>query len=142
MNLQNVMTSDPACATPTTPIADVARMMVANDCGLLPVVNDLESRQLVGVISDRDIVVRAVAQGRDPATLNTAALMTKPGLSATCDTDLTDCCEMMESNQIRRLPVLDDQGKVCGIVSLADLAQREHDPVLIAEVVREVCAPR
>lgn len=141
MNLQNVMTTDPACATPATPLVDVARMMLANDCGLLPVVDDLEHRQLLGVISDRDIVVRAIAQSRNPLTLTTEALMTAPALWVEEDTDLADCCELMETNRIRRLPVRDAQGRVCGIVSLADLARHENQAALVGEVVREVSTP-
>lgn len=142
MSLQTAMTSDPACATPGTPLTDVARMMVANDCGLLPVVDDLETRKLVGVVSDRDIVIRAVANQRNPLQLTAADVMTAPALSVEADAGMLECCELLEANQVRRMPVVDDGGRVCGIISLADLAQREHDHALVAEVMREVSVPR
>ncbi len=141
MNLQAVMTSDPACATPMTPLGEVAQMMVANDCGLIPVVDDMDSRHLTGVITDRDMVVRAVAHGRNPLDMCAGDIMTTPGVSVTADTSVDECCEIMETNQIRRVPVVDRDGRIDGIVALADLA-RVEDSDTVAEVVREVSESR
>lgn len=123
MTVASAMTKTPACCTPESSLIEVAHMMVDNDCGQIPVVEELTQRKLIGVITDRDIAVRFVAEGRDPAQTKACDCMTKPGISVTEGTSLLDCCEIMESNKVRRLPVIDDKGGVVGIVSLADVSR-------------------
>jgi CBS domain-containing protein len=140
MRVIDIMTFDPACCTPETMLPTVAGLMVQNDCGEIPVVDDLENRKLVGAITDRDIVCRAIAAGRDPMNTNVAAVMSSPVVSIEEEADLDECCEKMEQYQIRRIPVVDAAGRVCGIIAQADIASlaglRE-----IAEVVKEISQP-
>jgi CBS domain-containing protein len=137
MSVKNVMTENPACCTPGTPLSDVARLMVENDCGEIPVVEDMASRKLVGVITDRDITTRIVATGRNSAEAKATDCMTTPCVSVTGDSTLETCCEVMESNKIRRVPVVDGKGGVVGIVALADVV-RTANAATTQSVVKEV----
>ena len=137
MSVATVMTEHPACCTPTSSLTEVARLMVENDCGEIPVVEDMMSRKLAGVITDRDIATRVVATGRNTADAKASDCMTTPAIAVTADTSLEDCCEVMESAKIRRVPVIDDKGGVIGIVSLADVV-RSANASTTQSVVKEV----
>lgn len=137
MTIESLMTPNPACCTPETPIADVAQMMVARDCGQIPVVDNVSSRKLLGVVTDRDITTRIVARGHDPQKATAADCMSAPGISVDLNSSFAECCERMESNKIRRLPVVDANGGVCGIVALADVARLANASATVA-VVKEV----
>ena len=140
MNVQDVMTAGPACCTPETGLQEVARMMEENDCGCVPVVEDENSRELAGVVTDRDIVMRAVAQGKNPLDMTASEVMSTPVATATPEESVEDCCATMEENQVRRIPVVDSAGGCCGMVSQADIARRT-DEKDAGEVVREVSRP-
>lgn len=120
MKLSEVMTSKPACCTPDTPLQEVAHLMVAHDCGEIPVC-DPQGKPL-GVVTDRDITVRAVAQGLNPLEKKARDVMSSPCHTVDEDCSLGDCCERMESLQLRRMLVVDGNGRLCGIVALADVA--------------------
>ena len=137
MEVKDVMTPDPACCTPETPLREAACLMVENDCGEIPVVEDEASRRPVGVITDRDITCRAVAVGLNPLELRVADCMSAPCVTVTPDTPLEECIKVMEENRIRRVPVVDAGGACCGIVALADIA-RHAGRRDTAEVVKEV----
>jgi CBS domain-containing protein len=137
MDVRTAMTADPACCTPTTPLHLVARMMVDNDCGEIPVVDDHESRRPLGVVTDRDITVRAVARGLNPLDLPASEIMTSPVVTVSPETPLKQCCEVMENHQIRRVVVVDETGKLCGIVAVADVAKNAGRNAT-GEVVKEV----
>ncbi|HET6603043.1 MAG TPA: CBS domain-containing protein [Xanthomonadaceae bacterium] len=141
MKVKDVMTANPTCCTPSTPLREVARMMVDCDCGEIPVVENEGSRHLVGVLTDRDITVRTVAQGINPLETTAGEVMTGSPISVTPATEMDDCCNLMEENRIRRVPVLDESGSLCGIVSLADVALRGRDRKDTLEVVKEVSQP-
>lgn len=137
MVIQDIMTEDPACCTPETGLQEVAQMMVDCDCGCIPVVDDDDARMPVGMITDRDITCRVVAQGKNPLDLTARDAMTSTVVSVTPDTSLEDCLNLMEESQIRRIAVVDEQGAVCGIVAQADIANNAG-PRQTAEVVQEV----
>ena len=139
MNVQSVMTSNPACCTTSTPLRDVAQMMVQRDCGQIPVVN--EAGAPVGVITDRDITVRMVASGRDTLAGCAGDAMSSPAQTVRIDSPLKDTVCLMEASKIRRVPVVDANGKLAGMVSLADLALSGKDAATI-EVVKEVSEPK
>src|SRR6266851_8513979 len=140
MKVKEVMTADPACCTPETGLQEVAQMMIDHDCGEVPVVGNKQSRIPVGVITDRDIVCRAIAKGLNPLELTVAECMSKPCLTVPSNMSLEGCCKVLEENQIRRVPVVDAAGSCCGIVSLADIALRAGQSI-VAEVVKEVSEP-
>ena len=140
MEVERIMTSDPACCTPDTPLQEVARLMVENDCGQIPVVENGSSRRTVGVITDRDIVCRTLARGENPLNLTAEHIMTRPVLTVRPDTKVEECCRLMEERQVRRAPVEDESGRCCGIISLADIAQNLSEKTT-GEVVRTVSQP-
>ncbi|MET0892950.1 MAG: CBS domain-containing protein, partial [Pseudoxanthomonas sp.] len=138
MTVQSVMTSNPASCTTSTPLRDVAQMMVTHDCGQIPVVDDAGAP--VGVITDRDITVRMVASGRDTLAGCASDAMSSPAQTVRVDSPLKDAVCLMEASRIRRIPVVDASGKLAGMVSLADLALNGKDEATM-EVVKEVSSP-
>ena len=139
MQVKDLMTSNPACCTADTPLHEVARLMLENDCGEIPVVEDQNRKVLAGVVTDRDIVVRVIAKGNDPREATAGDAMSSPVVSVTPDMDIDECCRLMEQKQIRRVPVA-DENKVCvGIVALADLARETKG--VAGEVIKEVSEP-
>ncbi|HEY8459479.1 MAG TPA: CBS domain-containing protein [Blastocatellia bacterium] len=137
MQVKDIMTREPACCTPDANLQDVARLMVECDCGEIPVVESKQNRKPIGVVTDRDICVRAVAQGKNPLEMTAGDCMSTPCVTVTPEMSVEDCCRVMEENQIRRVPVVDENGVCCGIVSQADIAQHASKQET-AEVVREV----
>ena len=137
MKVREVMTDSPQCCTPETGLQDVAQMMVDCDCGCIPVVDSKNSNMPVGMITDRDITCRVVAQGRNPLDLTARDAMTSTVVSVTPETSLEDCLDLMEESQVRRIAVVDKNGKICGIVAQADVA-RNADEQKTAEVVQQV----
>jgi CBS domain-containing protein len=137
IRVADVMTDDPGCCTPETGLQQVARMMVEYDCGCIPVVDSDDSKMPLGMITDRDIACRVVAQGLNPLDLTAREAMTSTVVSITPDTSLEECLDLMEESQVRRIAVVNDDGKICGIVAQADVA-RNADVRKTAEVVQEV----
>jgi CBS domain-containing protein len=140
MNVRDVMTSEPVCGTPETNLREIARLMVEHDCGEIPIVDSRESRRPIGVVTDRDITCRIVAAGRNPLELTAADCMSSPVVCVTPETSLEECCDLMEDNQVRRVPVVDESGRCCGIVAQSDVA-RKASRSLASELVKEVSEP-
>lgn len=140
MQIREIMTADVECCTPDTNLADVARMMVACDCGAIPVVDSPESMKPVGIITDRDIVTRIVAKGDNPMERKTGDAMSSGIACIDSESDLAECLRLMEERQIRRMPVVDKQGRLCGIVAQADIAEKTDDRAT-AELVKDVSQP-
>ena len=138
--LSSVMTPDPVVCTPDTPIREVAQMMTRNDCGEIPVVESERNAKPLGVVTDRDITLRIVAEGRDIASARASDAMTSPATTVREDASIDDVCALMEREQIRRVVVVNNAGKVCGIVAQADIARSGRDEET-AELVREVSEP-
>jgi CBS domain-containing protein len=140
MLVRDIMHFDPACCTPDTSLRQAAQMMERCDCGAIPVVAANDRKRPIGVITDRDIVCRAVAQGIDLSRGTVADCMSSRLETIHEDSSIEDCCENMERAQVRRMLVVNDDGELCGIVSQADVALRLQ-PDWAAEVVREVSRP-
>ena len=132
---RDVMTQDPACCSPHATLDEVAKLMIENDCGEIPVVD--ASDRPIGVITDRDIVCRAVAEGKNPAAHTVESVMSQPVITVRADAAIDDVLKTMERHKIRRVPVVDDGGCCTGIIAQADLAS-EAPPEKAAELVREV----
>ena len=140
MDVRKLMSKNPACCTPATSLREVARMMVDCDCGEIPVVDSQESMRPIGVITDRDITCRTVAEGKNPLEMTAGDCMTAPCVTIHESASIVDCAHVLKENRIRRVPVVDDEGRCCGIVSQADIARRMDE--LAAEVVKQVSQPR
>jgi len=125
MDVRDIMTDNPATCRPETNLRDVARLFVDHDCGAIPVVD--ESGRPIGIITDRDIAVRAVAEGKNPLDLPARDCMTPGTVTVTPDTGVKECMDLMGDHQVRRIPVVDENGRCCGIVSQADVALEAGD---------------
>jgi CBS domain-containing protein len=132
---REIMTPAPQCCSGETLLNEVANLMVEADCGEIPVTD--ASNRLIGVVTDRDIVVRVVALGKNPSAVTAAECMSEPVVVVNEDTSLEDVMSVMEENQIRRVPVVDASGCCCGIISQADVAL-SADKTETGEMVREV----
>ena len=137
MLVEEIMTKNPACCTAETSLQEVAQMMVEHDCGCIPVVENGETKEPIGVITDRDITIRTVAKGKNPLDLYASDVMSGNIVTITPDTTVEECCNLMESDQIRRVLVVDGNGACCGIVAQADVAINAPTHKT-AEVVQEV----
>jgi CBS domain-containing protein len=137
-DITSVMTANPTCCRHDTPLQQVAQMMIDKDCGMIPVV-DHDGRP-VGAVTDRDIATRIVAGGKDAATACACDAMTSPIQTVSSETTLHDATGVMEAHKIRRLIVVDGDGKLAGIAAIADLSLAGKDDAT-AEVVKKVSRP-
>jgi CBS domain-containing protein len=138
MQLQSIMTRDVHAIPPNMSLHDAAATMKALNVGALPV---CQNDKLIGLITDRDITVRAVAAGQDPQSCPVSDAMTSSLICCYENDDVEKAAQRMEDAQIRRLPVIDHRHQLVGIVSLGDLATRSHDGKLSSEVLEEVSQP-
>jgi CBS domain-containing protein len=134
MRISEVMTKSPSCCSSDTSLELVARAMVTCDCGSIPVT---DGDRIVGMITDRDIVTRAVAAGKCPLTMTAGDLMSHPVAVLRVDDSVEDALKSLEENQVRRAPVVDGSGQVVGIVSQSDLALNSPSP-LAGELVQSI----
>ena len=121
-NARDIMTDSPAVCTAETTAQDAARLMQDNDCGSLPVVESRDSMKLIGMVTDRDLALRILGRGQDPSTPIREA-MTRNVSSVKLDDDLDSIEGVMSGQQVRRVPVIDNNDRVVGIVAQADLAR-------------------
>jgi CBS domain-containing protein len=140
MNVKSMMTASPVCCHPDTSVTEAAKMMRDADCGSLPVVDDNGANKLVGIVTDRDIVMKCVARGKDPNDCRVRDCMTGNVISTSQSEDLDAAVSTMQREQIRRLPVIDDSGKCVGILAQADVALHA-DKSAVADLVRNVSEP-
>jgi len=141
MNARDIMTPTPCCTTTETTLPEVARLMVEHDCGAIPIIEDSMGKQVVGIITDRDIVCRTLAERRNPMDLRARDVMTPNVATVSSDSTIEEVCRTMEQRQVRRIPVVDADHSCIGIISQADLARKGSDQAT-AEVVKEVSQPR
>jgi CBS domain-containing protein len=142
MNIvSEIMTKNPVCCTPEMGIEEVAQLMLQFDCGEIPVVFSHAERKILGVVTDRDIVIRSIAQGLNPLSMNAEECMTYPPIVVKSTTSVEDCCQIMEDNQIRRVPVVDERENCCGMVSLSDIARKLQDHFAL-DLVKHVSIPQ
>lgn len=135
MNVEDVMTKNPASCNVNSSLKDVAMLMQQHDCGQIPVVDD--QNKPVGVITDRDITVRAVASGADVSSSQVKDFMSSPVNSICYNMPLKDAVCQMEAESVRRIPVVCEQGTLKGMLSLADLAKADKRDAT-AELVKKV----
>lgn len=137
MRVRDIMTIRPVTADVETPIRDIARRMADFRCGEIPIT---EGDRIVGVVTDRDIACRAVALSKDPTLTTAREVMTKTPATVAPDESLNDAIRLMEDLQVRRLPVVDEEGTIVGIISMTDIslyAPRRKAGTLLREVSRQ-----
>jgi CBS domain-containing protein len=133
-----VMTSKPVCCVPNDMVSRAAKLMKVGNIGAIPVVEDEQNRKLVGIVTDRDLALHIVAEGRDPKSTKVEAVMTANVVTCMADDDLQKALDAMASNQLRRIPVVDSENQLVGIIAQADVATRVDQPEKTAEVVKEI----
>ncbi len=134
----DVMTRNPVSARPDDSVASVARLMKENDIGPVPIVNDDNSKRLVGIVTDRDLAIKVVAAGRDPQTTPVSEVMTTNVITCRDDDDIETALDAMSTQQLRRIPVVDDGNMLLGIIAQADIATRMDSPEKTGEVVKDI----
>jgi len=134
MRCREIMTKTVLTATRDMSLSEAAALMRDGDMGAVPVVDD---GKLVGIVTDRDIVVRAVAEGKDAAT-HVGDVMTTELFTVTPDDFVFEAIRLMGDKQIRRVPVIDNNGALVGIIAIADVALETEDEREIAETMEEI----
>jgi CBS domain-containing protein len=139
MKAQEIMTSNPACCVADDTAQQAASLMAECDCGVIPVVEDKQSMRLMGVVTDRDLAVRGLAQGKGPEA-KVRDLMTSNPSCCSPDDNVKDVERVMAEQQVRRVPVVDDSGCCLGVIAQADLARtaEQKGGVTDREVARVV----
>ena len=136
MNIKDIMSKDVIVVAPTTTLNDVAKKMKDHDCGSILVASD---DRLLGVITDRDLTLRSVAESLDPAKTTADKVMTKEVLYCRDGDDVASVAENMTRNKVRRLPVLDENKRLVGIVSLGDIAANGNDEKASGTALGAIC---
>ncbi|NLF29545.1 MAG: CBS domain-containing protein [Planctomycetes bacterium] len=137
MNVQEIMTTTLEAVAPDSTVMEAAMMMDKHDVGCLAV---MDGGEVVGAVTDRDIVIRTVALGKDPRSTATSEIMTSNPVFCRTDDDVETAAHRMMEQKIRRLIVQDANGTPVGLVSLGDIAARAHQDELAGEVVEDVCS--
>jgi CBS domain-containing protein len=132
--IRDLMTKNPCSIEADKPVAYAAKMMRDEDVGLAPIV---EGQKLIGTLTDRDIAIRVVAEGKDPQTTTVREVATTSLVTIDPDQNLDDALRLMAKNQVRRLPVVEEDGKLAGVVAQADVARHATDQQT-GEVVEEI----
>jgi CBS domain-containing protein len=141
MKAQEVMTTDPACCTPESTVREAAELMLRHDCGCIPVL-ERDSKRLIGVVTDRDIVCRGVAEGRGHG-IQVRRIMTTSPQSCHPEDDIALVEQIMMQARVRRVPVVDERGDCVGMISQADLARHDRKATdnEIGRVVERISEP-
>lgn len=141
MKCAHVMTTEIYCCLPTDSLEEVASVMQSEDIGPVPIVDDLESRNLIGIVTDRDIALRAVARGLDARNTSAEEVMTRELVTCGAEDEIQSALDLMARHQVRRLPIVNGGSRLVGIISQADVATRLNQTEKIAEVVEEISRP-
>ena len=133
-----VMTKNPVCCLPNDSVAKAAELMKSGNIGSIPVIEDEQTQKLVGIVTDRDLTLKIVAEGRDAKSTKVEAVMTRKVVTCLAGDDLQKALDAMAEHQLRRIPVVDNDNKILGIIAQADVATRVDQPEKTAEMVKEI----
>jgi CBS domain-containing protein len=126
MKIKHVMTKDPTCCVPSDTAQRAAKIMRDEDTGVVPIIENEQSRKVIGIVTDRDLCMNVVAEGRDPRATQVHEAMTTTVVSCSPQDSVDKATELMRENQIRRIPVIDEQHQLVGIVAMADIVGRAN----------------
>jgi len=138
MKCKEVMTEDPVCCLPGDTVDQAAQLMKDDDVGSIPVIADQKTKRLLGIITDRDLAIKVVAPAREVSAVSVEEVMTRGPVTCHANDDLHEAINAMEMHQVRRIPVVDDQNRIIGIIAQADIATRVKEPETTAEMVEEI----
>lgn len=134
----DIMTKDLVYSLPDESVTKVAQLMKKEDIGPVLVVNNEKDKTLVGIVTDRDLALKVVGEGRDPKNTKVADVMTGKVVTIRSEESVENAMKAMAQYQLRRIPVVDDRSRLVGIISQADVATRVDEPKKTAEVVKEI----
>ena len=137
-NCSQLMTRDPVCCLASDTVDRAAQLMRQEDAGSLPVIENHQNKKLLGIITDRDIALKVVADKRDVGSTRAQEVMTRNPVTCRADNDLQVALNAMASNQVRRIPVVDEKDQIVGIISQSDVATRVNEPAKTAELVTKI----
>lgn len=138
MIASEIMTTNPECCVPTDSVMTVAQLMKSEDVGPIPIVQDKEDKKLAGIVTDRDLAIKVVAEARDPKTTLVEDVMSEGLVTCRDNDDVRSVLKLMEENQLRRIPVVDKNDRLQGIIAQADVATRLGNARAAGEVVQHV----
>jgi CBS domain-containing protein len=141
MKVSDVMTKDPVVCLKSDSAQTVAALMKKHDIGSIPVVSDLESKRLQGIVTDRDLCLRIIAENRNPELTPIEGLMTRDPIICSGSDSLQKCETLMQENRIRRVPVVDRQGRCIGIIAQADVVLHDSSDT-VGKMLAAVSTPR
>ena len=133
-----VMTKNPVCCLPNDMVAKVAQLMKSKDIGPVPIIENEQTKKLVGIVTDRDLALKIVAEGRDAKSTKAEEVMTRKVVTCRGEDDVQKALDAMSEHQLRRIPVVDNDNRVVGIIAQADVATRVDQPAKTAEVVKDI----
>lgn len=137
-NCNDVMTRNPACCLQNDTVLKAAELMKSENVGAIPVVENEQTKKLVGIVTDRDLTLKIVAEGLDAKVTRVKAVMTHKVVTCRAEDDLQKALDTMAEHQLRRIPIVDDDNRIVGIIAQADVATRVDQPEKTAEMVKEI----
>jgi CBS domain-containing protein len=133
-----VMTKNPVCCLPNDMVVKAAELMKSGNIGSIPVIENDQNKKLVGIVTDRDLTLKIVAAGLDAKSTKVEAVMTRKVVTCRAEDDLQKALDAMSEHQLRRIPVVDNDNKILGIIAQADVATRVNQPEKTAAMVKEI----
>jgi len=133
-----VMTKNPVCCLPDDMVVKVAQLMKRENIGPIPVIENEQTQKLVGIVTDRDLALKIVAEGRDAKSTKVETVMTRKVVTCQAEDDLQKALDAMAEHQLRRIPVVDHDNKIVGIIAQADVATRVNQPEKTAAMVKGI----
>lgn len=141
MKIQEIMTKDPSFVTPDASVREAAQLMKTQDVGVVPVVHGESDKRLVGIVTDRDIAIRCVAEGKD-GSCHVRDVMSSDDLATCSESDDVDAVmQAMRTEKVRRIPIVDERGSLVGIVSQADVVRKARDGQSAEKTVERISEP-
>ena len=133
-----VMTKKTVCCQPDDMVTTVAQLMQSENIGSIPVIENKQNQKLVGIVTDRDLALKIVAKGLDAKSTKVETVMTRQVVTCRAEDDLQKALDAMAEHQLRRIPIVDNDNKIVGIIAQADVATRVNQPEKTAAVVKEI----
>ena len=138
MKCSEIMTKNPSCCLTTDTVYQAAQLMKSEDVGSIPIVSSHETKKLEGIVTDRDLVLKVVAEARNPKSTPVKDAMTTDIYTCRANDNVEKALELMEHHQVRRIPIVDERDQLVGIIAQADVATRVEEPRKTAEVVEGI----
>ncbi len=133
-----VMTKNPVCCLPNDLVTKAAGLMKSERVGSIPVFENEQTKKLIGIVTDRDLALRIIAEGLDANSTKVETVMTRKVVTCGAGDDLQKALDAMSTNQLRRIPIVDDDNKIVGIIAQADVAMNSNHPKRTAAMVKEI----